>query len=81
MVVVVVVVVVVVAVQHHLCLQGVLRTSAVAYDAADPTNRFAHLTNHCIATEHDDYGKFEATNEISNPNPSPNPSPNPNPNT
>ena len=41
-----------------------LRTSAVAYDASDPTNRFAHLTNHCIATEHDDYGKFEATNEL-----------------
>ena len=41
-----------------------LRTSAVAYDPSDPTNRFAHLTNHCIATEHGDYGKFEATNEL-----------------
>ena len=33
----------------HLYRQGVLRTSAVAYDATDLSNRFAHLTNHCIA--------------------------------
>jgi len=48
----------------HLYRQGVLRTSAVAYDASDLTNRFAHLTNHCIAVEHAEYGKFEATNEM-----------------
>ena len=27
-------------------------------------DRFAHLTNHCIATEHAEYGKYEATNEL-----------------
>jgi len=44
--------------------QGVLRTSAVKYDPADLSNRFAHLTNHCLATEHEEYGKFEPTNEL-----------------
>ena len=43
---------------------GVLRTSAVAYDASDLSNRFSHLTNHCIAAEHEEYGRFEATNEL-----------------
>lgn len=47
----------------HLYRQGVLRTSSVAYDS-DLGNRFAHLTNHCIAAEHADYGRFEPTNEI-----------------
>ena len=48
----------------HLYRHGVLRTSAVAYDASDLGNRHAHLTNHCIAATHDDYGKFEPTNEM-----------------
>ena len=52
-----------------------LRTSAVAYDASDVTNRFAHLTNHCIATEHGDYGTYNP-----NPNPDPDPDPDPDPN-
>ena len=48
----------------HLYRHGVLRTSAVAYDASDLSNRHAHLTNHCIAATHTDYGKFEPTNEM-----------------
>ena len=48
----------------HLYRHGVLRTSAVAYDASDLGNRHAHLTNHCIAATHTDYGKFEPTTEM-----------------
>ena len=48
----------------HLYRHGVLRTSAVAYDPSDLSNRHAHLTNHCIAATHGDYGKFEPTNEM-----------------
>jgi tubulin--tyrosine ligase len=43
---------------------GVCRTAACAYDRSDLNNRYAHLCNHCIATEHPDYGKYEPTNEI-----------------
>ena len=35
------------------------------------SNRFAHLTNHCIATEHAEYGKYEPTNEARRPPRSP----------
>ena len=48
----------------HLYRHGVLRSSA-SYDPNDVHNRFAHLTNHRIATEHEEYGKFEPTNEVS----------------
>ena len=49
----------------HLYRHGVLRVASAAYDPNDVNNRFAHLTNHCIATEHEEYGKFEPTNEVS----------------
>ena len=47
----------------HLYRHGVLRVASAAYDASNIANRFSHLTNHCIATEHAEYGKFEPTNE------------------
>ncbi|KAL1507876.1 hypothetical protein AB1Y20_007483 [Prymnesium parvum] len=43
---------------------GVLRTSAVEYNPNDLSNRFSHLTNHCIAAEHENYGHYEPTNEL-----------------
>jgi len=48
----------------HLYRHGVLRVASAAYDVATTGDRFAHLTNHCIATEHAEYGKYEATNEL-----------------
>lgn len=48
----------------HLYRHGVLRVASAAYDPTDVNNRFAHLTNHCIATEHEEYGKYEPTNEL-----------------
>ena len=48
----------------HLYGQGVLRTSAVAYDPNDLQNTYSHLTNHCIAATHEDYGMYEETNEL-----------------
>ena len=47
----------------HLYRHGVLRCASASYDASDVNDRFAHLTNHCIATEHAEYGKDEPTNE------------------
>ena len=47
----------------HLYRHGVLRVASAAYDASNIADRFSHLTNHCIATEHAEYGKFEPTNE------------------
>lgn len=47
----------------HLYRHGVLRVASAAYDSSNVTDRFAHLTNHCIATEHPEYGKYEPTNE------------------
>ena len=46
--------------------EGVLRTTSVAFslDKESLSNRFVHLSNHCIQTEHEDYGKFEPTNEM-----------------
>ncbi len=44
--------------------QGVLRVASAPYVRDDVGNRFSHLTNHCIATQHADYGKYEPTNEI-----------------
>ena len=43
-----------------------LRTSAVPYDdeMKDLKNRFAHLSNHCIAIKHERFGEFEPTNEM-----------------
>jgi hypothetical protein len=34
----------------------------MALDVQD--DKFIHLTNHCIAAKHPDFGKFEATNEM-----------------
>ena len=49
----------------HIYPQGVLRTTAAAYTLNDLGDRFAHLSNHCIAVQHPDYGKHEsATNEM-----------------
>lgn len=48
----------------HLFDQGVLRVSSVPYDPSDVSNRYSHLTNHCIAATHGDYGKYEPTNEL-----------------
>jgi tubulin--tyrosine ligase len=48
----------------HLYRHGVLRVASAAYNPDDVNDRFCHLTNHCIATEHAEYGKFEATNEL-----------------
>ena len=48
----------------HLYKHGVLRVASASYNADDITDRFSHLTNHCIATEHSEYGKFEPTNEL-----------------
>ena len=50
----------------HLYRHGVLRCASARYDPNDVSNRFAHLTNHCIATEHEDYGKYDegSTNEM-----------------
>ena len=47
----------------HLYHHGVLRVASATYDPSNVTDRFAHLTNHCIATEHAEYGKYEPTNE------------------
>lgn len=44
--------------------EGVLRTTAVPYSLDNLDDQFAHLSNHCIATQHPDYGKVEATNEM-----------------
>ena len=48
----------------HLYRHGVLRVASASYDPSTTHDRFAHLTNHCIATEHAEYGKYEATNEL-----------------
>ena len=48
----------------HLYRHGVLRVASAPYQADNIGDRFAHLTNHCIAAEHAEYGKYEATNEI-----------------
>jgi len=50
----------------YLYREGVLRTGAVPYKvtADNLGDKFVHLTNHCIAEKHPDYGKFEATNEM-----------------
>ena len=50
----------------YLYREGVLRTGAVPYvvTAENLGDKFVHLTNHCIAATHPDYGKFEATNEM-----------------
>ena len=46
--------------------EGVLRTTSVAFslDKETLSNKFIHLSNHCIQTKHKDYGKFEPTNEM-----------------
>ena len=48
----------------HLYKHGVLRVASASYNPSDISDRFSHLTNHCIATEHPEYGKFEPTNEL-----------------
>lgn len=47
----------------HLYRHGVLRVASASYDPSNTSDRFAHLTNHCIATDHPEYGKYEPTNE------------------
>jgi hypothetical protein len=42
----------------------VLRVAAASYNADDIKDIHSHLTNHCIATTHAEYGKYEATNEL-----------------
>lgn len=44
--------------------EGVLRVGAASYDLDDIGNIHAHLSNHCLAVGHADYGKYEATNEL-----------------
>lgn len=44
--------------------EGVLRVTATEYVNADYSNDFIHLSNHCIAELHSEYGKYEPTNEI-----------------
>lgn len=44
--------------------QGVLRVSAVTYNNSNYDNIHMHLSNHCIAETHPEYGKYESTNEI-----------------
>ena len=41
----------------HLYKEAVLRTGAVAYDLSDLSDKFVHLTNHCIAETHPDFGE------------------------
>ena len=48
----------------YLYREGVVRTSAVAYSLDDLSDTFAHLSNHCIAVNHPEYGKYEPTNEM-----------------
>ena len=47
----------------HLYRHGVLRVASATYDPSNVSDRFSHLTNHCIATDHPEYGKYEPTNE------------------
>ena len=44
--------------------EGVLRTAASAYSLDDLSDTFTHLSNHCIAEKHPDFGKYEPTNEL-----------------
>ena len=37
---------------------------AASYDLDDISNTHAHLSNHCLAVDHPDYGKYEPTNEL-----------------
>lgn len=46
--------------------EGVLRTGSVPFSLDNLTDRFVHLTNHCIQTKHADFGAWpgEPTNEL-----------------
>lgn len=49
--------------------RGAVRVAAKAYlgsesEMADLSDIHAHLSNHCIAETHSDYGKYEPTNEL-----------------
>jgi len=48
----------------HVYGQGALRVSAETYVPGSWQNIHAHLSNHCIAETHDNYGMYEPTNEI-----------------
>jgi hypothetical protein len=48
----------------YIYREGVLRTAAKSYSLEDLEDSFAHLSNHCIAEKHPDFGKFEPTNEM-----------------
>lgn len=46
--------------------EGVIRTCSATYDVecTDISDSHAHLSNHCLAESHEDYGKYEPTNEL-----------------
>ena len=39
--------------------EGVLRTASAAYNLEDLDDVHTHLSNHCIALTHQDFGKYE----------------------
>jgi hypothetical protein len=43
-------------------VSGVLRVGAAAYDPDDIANVHAHLSNHCLAVGHPDYGRRASRN-------------------
>eukprot|EP00657_Telonema_sp_P-1_P012315 TRINITY_DN8818_c0_g1_i1.p1 TRINITY_DN8818_c0_g1~~TRINITY_DN8818_c0_g1_i1.p1 ORF type:complete len:216 (+),score=40.39 TRINITY_DN8818_c0_g1_i1:109-756(+) len=52
------------ALKLYLYDEGVLRTSSVAYSLDDVSDKFAHLTNHSIQQDHDQFNSFECGNEL-----------------
>jgi len=48
----------------YLYREGVLRTAAPPYSMDNLDDIYTHLSNHCIAVNHPDYGKYEPTNEL-----------------
>ncbi len=50
--------------EFYVYREGVLRTAACAYTLNDLNDVHTHLSNHCIAETHPDFGKYEPTNEL-----------------
>jgi tubulin---tyrosine ligase len=48
----------------HVYGQGALRVTAKTYRPGEWDDIHCHLSNHCIAETHPDYGQYEPTNEI-----------------
>lgn len=48
----------------HVYGQGALRVTATTYRPGEWDDIHCHLSNHCIAQTHPDYGQYEPTNEI-----------------